>query len=159
MALGKRIEARLKTLGWKRKDLIEEVCRLGLAEGKMLSPAALGQLISRDSRRSEWDLLIAQALGMSVIELVYGTDTPYSLKEYVVPLLAAEYGNDAEARRDKTKNNIIALPTPAPGNNNALKDELTAIADSMNERGIAELIGYAKALAKNHPKAKANPAS
>lgn len=64
MNIGRRIEQRLKDLGWERKDLLDRVPEL--------SPQALSNLIRRDSKRSEWDELIAGALGMSVLELVYG---------------------------------------------------------------------------------------
>lgn len=156
MALGKRIESRLRELGWERKDLLDVVCQLGLSEGKVLSASALGQLINRDSRRSEWDVIIAQALGMSVMELVYGTENPYRLNEYVVPMLAAEPGTAGLCVPGKNRTNIISLPAPAENSTNALKLELNAIAESMNDRGITELIGHARALAKIHPKTKAN---
>lgn len=64
MAIGKRITARLNTLGWRRRDLLERVPEL--------SAQALSNLITRDSKRSELDQSIAHALGMSVVELVYG---------------------------------------------------------------------------------------
>ena len=66
MNLGKRIEARLKELEWERSRL------LGAVYG--LTPQALSNLIVRDSRRSEWDVEIAKALGVSVSWLVYGEE-------------------------------------------------------------------------------------
>jgi hypothetical protein len=64
MAIGKRIEARLKELSLERKDLLARV--------PGLSAQALSKLILRDSKRSELDVQIAEALDMSVLELVYG---------------------------------------------------------------------------------------
>lgn len=66
MNLGKRIEARLKELNWTRNQLLERVTEL--------SAQALSNLIVRDSRRSEWDEQIANALGVSVLWLVYGRE-------------------------------------------------------------------------------------
>lgn len=124
MALGKRIQQRLTDLGWERKDLLAKV--------PGLSPASLSNLITRDSRRSEFDVLIAGALGISVLELVYGETTPYPPQDNVVPLQASE-----------PRGAIV---------------ELIAIAETMSERGIIELIGAARVFAQQHPKAKANPA-
>ena len=66
MAIGKQIEKRLEELCWQRKNLLDRV------EG--LTDQALSNLIRRDSRRSEWDVKIAEALGVSVNWLIYGTD-------------------------------------------------------------------------------------
>ena len=70
MAIGKRIAQRLEALGWSRSQLMDAV------DG--LTPQALSNLITRDSKRSEWDEAIAQALGVSVMWLVYGRDDAYS---------------------------------------------------------------------------------
>lgn len=64
MNIGGRIEERLKKLKWERKDLLNAV--------PDLTPQALSNLITRDSKRSEWDTIIADALGVSVLWLVYG---------------------------------------------------------------------------------------
>lgn len=69
MNLGKRIEHRLKELGWERKALYDAIPEL--------TPQALSNLIKRDSKRSEWDTQIAHALHVSVLWLVYGDETPY----------------------------------------------------------------------------------
>lgn len=69
MNIGGRIVQRLKELGWERKDLFNAV--------PDLTPQALSNLIRRDSKRSEWDVAIAQALGVSVLWLVYGEATEY----------------------------------------------------------------------------------
>lgn len=69
MNIGGRIVQRLKDLGWERKDLFNAV--------PDLTPQALSNLIRRDSKRSEWDVAIAQALGVSVLWLVYGEATEY----------------------------------------------------------------------------------
>lgn len=72
MAIGKRIVERLKTLGLKRKYLLDTI--------EDLTPQALSNLINRDSVRSEWDEKIASALGVSVLWLVYGKEVePYPI--------------------------------------------------------------------------------
>ena len=81
MAIGKRIEQRLKDLGWNRQDLLREVPEL--------TPQALSNLIRRDSVRSEWDERIARALSVSVLWLVYGRE-PYSAAPNVTVLPARE---------------------------------------------------------------------
>lgn len=127
MALGKRIAARLTELGWKQRDLLDRI--------PTLSPQALSNLIRRDSVRSEWDELIAEALNMDLFELVYGRkQAPYPPAPEVVPLKA----------RQKTKGPL---------------DDLVDIAETMSERGVLELVGQARLLAAIHPKAKPNHAS
>lgn len=64
MNIGGRIVQRLEALQWERKDLLARV--------PDLTAQALSNLIRRDSVRSEWDELIAEALGVSVMWLVYG---------------------------------------------------------------------------------------
>jgi len=59
MNMGKRIEERINSLGWKRRDLLQRV--------PDLTDQALSNLIRRDSKRSEWDELIANALGVTVL--------------------------------------------------------------------------------------------
>lgn len=66
MAIGTRIVEALKERGWTRNDLMERVPNL--------TPQALSNLIRRDSARSEWDQAIAEALGVSVLWLVYGVE-------------------------------------------------------------------------------------
>lgn len=63
MNIGGRIVERLTELKWERKDLLERV--------PDLTSQALYNLIKRDSVRSEWDERIAEALGVSVLWLVY----------------------------------------------------------------------------------------
>lgn len=70
MAIGKRIVETLKKRGWERANLMEKLPEL--------TPQALSNLIRRDSKRSEWDEAIADALGVSVMWLVYGKDITYS---------------------------------------------------------------------------------
>jgi len=69
MNIGGRIVQRLNELGWERKNLFDAV--------PDLTPQALSNLIRRDSKRSEWDVAIAQALGVSVLWLVYGEAHDY----------------------------------------------------------------------------------
>jgi len=66
MNIGGRISQRLADMGKSRAWLLAEV--------PDLSPQALSNLIIRDSRRSEWDEAIAEALGVSVLWLVYGRE-------------------------------------------------------------------------------------
>lgn len=66
MNIGGRIVQRLSALKWERKDLLEKV--------PDLTAQALSNLIRRDSVRSEWDEVIADALGVSVLWLVYGKE-------------------------------------------------------------------------------------
>lgn len=81
MAIGSRIVERLTELHWERNDLMEKV------DG--LTPQALHNLIKRDSKRSEWDEAIAEAMGVTVLWLVYGKDTAYR-EGNVTVLTAAE---------------------------------------------------------------------
>lgn len=81
MAIGKRIEQTLKRRGWERSDLMEKIPNL--------TPQALSNLIRRDSKRSEWDESIADALGVSVMWLVYGHEHTYPTAK-VRPLAARE---------------------------------------------------------------------
>lgn len=48
-----------------------------MAKIPSLTPQALSNLIVRDSKRSEWDEEIADALGVSVTWLVYGKEPGY----------------------------------------------------------------------------------
>lgn len=82
MALGKRIEDRLRELKWERRQLLNEV--------PSLTPQSLSNLINRDSARSEWDEEIARALGVSVLWLVYGHDDKYAGHQKTSALVANE---------------------------------------------------------------------
>jgi hypothetical protein len=102
MNMGKRIEVRLNSLNWKRKDLLQRV--------PDLTDQALSNLIRRDSKRSEWDELIAEGLGVSVLWLVYGRNANHGFAEplpaaYLVKtddgeslLLSAYRGCDADGK-------------------------------------------------------------
>lgn len=72
MNMGRRIADRLSALGWKQRDLLDKV--------PDLTPQGLSNLIARDSKRSEFDLAIAEALGESVLWLVYGIGDERSLE-------------------------------------------------------------------------------
>ncbi len=78
MNIGGRIKKRLGDLGWERKDLIDAVARMD--EAAPLTAQALSNLITRDSKRSEWDIVLAKALGVSVLWLVYGLETEVPMK-------------------------------------------------------------------------------
>lgn len=82
MNLGKRIEYRLNQLGWGRKDLYDAIPEL--------TPQALSNLITRDSKRSEWDTKIAEALRVPVLWLVYGDEFAYCDKGAATDLTARE---------------------------------------------------------------------
>lgn len=123
MAIGKRIEKRLSELGWERKDLLDRV------EG--LTPQALSNLIRRDSKRSEWDEAIADALGISVMELVYGKATAYQHDNRSVRLSAAE---------PEQVSRVIA--------------EIISHANKMDQQGQWELLGQARLLERMHPNVK-----
>lgn len=70
MNLGGRIIQRLNELKWERRDLLDRV--------PDLTSQALHNLIKRDSKRSEWDTRIAEALGVSTQWLVYGDEEKYT---------------------------------------------------------------------------------
>lgn len=70
MAIGKRILETLEKRGMERSDLMSKIPNL--------TPQALSNLIRRDSKRSEWDEAIADALEVSVMWLVYGKEITYA---------------------------------------------------------------------------------
>lgn len=90
MNIGSRIVERLGELSWKRKDLLERV------DG--LSDQALSNLIRRGSKRSEWDEAIAKALGISVLDLVYGHKSELAAKEPAAAYDISSPPNDDESR-------------------------------------------------------------
>lgn len=90
MNIGSRIVERLNELGWKRKDLLAQV--------DDLSDQALSNLIRRGSKRSEWDEAIAKALGISVLDLVYGYKSDPAVKEPEAAYDTSSPPNDDESR-------------------------------------------------------------
>lgn len=120
MNIGKRIEQKLMELGWERKDLLVRV------DG--LSVQALSNLIRRGSKRSEWDEKIADALGVSVLWLVYGKSTPDLRQPSVV------YTIEPESKRDTVKNKI------------------TAALDGISDDGLLMLLGKAEEISERFPK-------
>ena len=124
--IGKRITDRLKELGWERKDLLNALPEL--------SPQALSNLITRNSRRSEWDEAIAKALGMHVMELVYG-QKPLVWENHKVKSLPVQEGPPATIQK------------------------IIEAASAMSQEGQYVLLGRAAELALKYPKAKANHAS
>ena len=54
---------------------------------------------------------------------------------------------------------VVALPAQEPPALAPLLADIMAVAESMNERGQAELLGRAKELAFQHPRAKPNRAN
>lgn len=125
MAIGKRIEQRLADLGWRRNDLIDKL--------PDLTPQALSNLIRRDSVRSEWDEAIAEALGVSVLWLVYGRTDDGACK--TVPLQARE---------------------PEPPAYSTTVQQIIETTASMSPEGQLVLLGRAQELAMKFPKAKPN---
>jgi hypothetical protein len=123
MALGKRIEDRLNQLGWKRRDLIESV------RGIELSEQALSNLIRRDSKRSEHDEAIAEALGVSVLWLVYGHESNYV--------------------KNSPNTKVLEYRASEPKGREILINTLFEIVQTLSEVSIAELIGHAKQMSAN----------
>ena len=72
MNMGGRIKNRLDELGWSQARLIERAAAID--PSARLTPSALSNLIKRDSVRSEMDTLIAKALGVPLLWLVYGDE-------------------------------------------------------------------------------------
>lgn len=120
MNIGKRIEQKLIELGWERKDLLVRV------DG--LSVQALSNLIRRGSKKSEWDEKIADALGVSVLWLVYGKSTTELRQPSVV------YTIEPESKRDTVKNKI------------------TAALDGISDDGLLMLLGKAEEISERFPK-------
>ena len=91
-----------------------------------LTPQALSALIKRGSKRSELDEYIAGGLGVSVMWLVYGKESEVFHQDFNV-----------------SKLNLT----------NPLVKELVEVAELISDRGIAELIGRAKEISIQHPRA------
>lgn len=121
MAIGKRIEEMLGRLKWQRSDLMARV--------PTLTAQALSNLIRRDSARSEWDEQIADALGVSVLWLVYGKDASYPKTQKVT---------DLKTREPDTI------------------DRAAAIMATMSRDGQLVAIGRLMELAQQYPRAKPN---
>ena len=126
MAIGKRIEERLARLGWRRNDLLNRV--------PDLTPQALSNLIRRDSVRSEWDEAIAEALGVSVLWLVYGRDDDGAAR--TIPLRVSE--------------------PPAPAYASSTVKAIAEVAADMSPEGQLVLLGRAQELQRQYPKAAKN---
>lgn len=77
MNMGKRIDQRLKELGWQQVDLLNAVVPLLKDGDRPLTAGNLWNMIDRDSVRSQWSEVIAQALGVTHSWLVYGTDPKF----------------------------------------------------------------------------------
>lgn len=120
MNLGKRIAERLDQLGWERKDLLDRV------DG--LSVQSLSNLIRRDSKRSELDERIAEALGVSVLWLVYGTTAEATIQE----------GSVFQLNR-KTKRTLKM-------------DEITEQLQRISDDGLMVALGKIEELADRYPK-------
>lgn len=127
MGIGKRIKDTLEKRGLQRADLMEKL--------PGLTPQALSNLIVRDSKRSEWDEAIADALGVSVMWLVYGKEIAYE------------------------KSNVRNLPTREP---DALPANIAKAIDYLkatSKEGQLIALGRLEEVALRYPAAKANHSS
>lgn len=116
MNLGKRIEYRLDQLHWERKELFDRIPEL--------SAQALSNLINRDSKRSERDVKIADALKVSVLWLVYGEESEYEQTIGKQPLQA----NDSAAPTSLTTPQTAAVIKIMGGLNPERQNEVLAFA-------------------------------
>lgn len=124
MGIGKRIKDTLEKRGLQRSDLMEKL--------PGLTPQALSNLIRRDSKRSEWDEDIAEALGVSVMWLVYGRQVEYD------------------------KANVRNLPAREP---DALPPNIAKAVDYLkatSKEGQLVALGRLEEVALRYPAAKAN---
>lgn len=128
MAIGKRIRERLNELNWKQSDLLAKIPNM--------TPQALSNLIRRDSVRSEWDVHIADALGVSLLWLVYGQIGEYLTDSKVTELRARE-----------------PEPLPFP------LDQVVEAARMLNREGQLIAVGRLQEMARQYPKAKSNLSS
>ncbi len=85
MNLGKRIELRLAELGWQQRDLCERIPEL--------SPQTLSILIKRDSIRTQYDVQIADALGVTLQWLNEGIEPKHPRTSPGSPLADAAVGH------------------------------------------------------------------
>ena len=95
MNIGGRITQRLAELGWERRDLLTLI--------PDLTPQSLSNLICRDSKRSEWDQVIAEALGVDVMWLVYGKPRAYTAPATATHHIAEPHYAWPFNRVDKTR--------------------------------------------------------
>jgi hypothetical protein len=169
MAIGTRIKQRLRDLEWQQKDLIDAASKISETP---ISPQSISNLIRRDSARSEQDEVIAEALGVGLMWLVYGREVDGEFK-----LISGTHQNPIKAREPMAayvadKNGEEMVPEDAcddedhddqEENQSDLLKELINIAKTMPKKGQIELIGQAKYLAmeyqrQNQPK-KRKPGS
>lgn len=128
MNIGKRIEERLKSLNWERRDLLDRV------DG--LTAQALSNLIRRDSKRSEWDEAIANALGIDVLWLVYGK-AGNALRQ-----MPEIYEITPKSKRQK------------------LTEEISTALEKINEDGLIFALGSIEAVVQRYPReTKQTPSS
>lgn len=128
MNLGKRIEKRLNELGWERGELLNRV--------PDLSPQNLSNLIRRDSKRSEFDRKIADALGVTLDWLVFGDN----------PVGEIPATQSAEIRQHP------AAYQPYP----AAVMQVIDIMLKLDEAGMQQILGMAKAIAISEQQADRN---
>lgn len=106
-----------------------------MAKLPSLTPQALSNLIRRDSKRSEWDEAIADALGVSVMWLVYGQEIAYSKTKV----------------RDFPAKEPEAYPEPIAKILTTLK--------TISKEGQLIALGRIEELARTYPAAKPNHSS
>lgn len=122
MNIGGRISKRLEDLGWERSDLLAKIPEL--------SPQNLSQLIVRDSKRSEWDEAIADALKVSVMWLVYGKEEK------------SEEGHDAQ-----TNVTEVAFKSEKE----RLVDEMMDLMGTADEMGCVAMLAAAREALRHRP--------
>lgn len=133
MNLGKRIEQKLKELGWERKDLMDKVPEL--------STSNLSALIKRDSKRSELDEKIAEALGVSLLWLVYGR----------YPEQQNRFG-EIVATESKNVTSLTHPQHPAVA-------EVVTLMNNTDELGKGMMLAKARDIAKERPLQTNKPSS
>lgn len=106
-----------------------------MAKLPSLTPQALSNLIRRDSKRSEWDEALAEALGVSVMWLVYGKDIAYS--------------------RAKVQD----LPVKEPEAHPEPIAKILAALKGVSKEGQLIALGRIEELARTYPAAKPNHSS
>jgi hypothetical protein len=94
MAIGKRIQQRLKELNWRAARLLER--DLGLSRQN------LSLMIKKDSAYSRFAVPIAEALGITINDLLYGSDVPLDVVKSADPINEARRARLAAWFRNKT---------------------------------------------------------
>lgn len=142
MNMGKRIAEKLSSLGWKRQDLLDRV--------PDLTAQALSNLIRRDSKRSEWDETIADALGVSILWLVYGKNGG----EYTYAT-TSDTNKSPLIAQERQPDKLCFFPERRTIDHPAIA-EVAKLMQEMSDDGKFILLGKAQEVSAQWP--KANPA-